>query len=437
MGISSRPAHSVDMRALGVSYTVLVIWSTTCTAAPQAGETGHIEKHYQEALQDAIADFTQSIYVHLSQTSQSENFVFSPLSLHSALTLLYLGTKDNSTTQQQLGAAMGIVNNPELLKQSYRRVIETYNEQQSFLYGNHIWVGKGFTLKPDYQKLISSHFGSDISSLDFAGAHPEQEVNEWIDQMTGGKISNLVDSFSSGTMMFLANALYFNEKWLQPFEDTDFAGNPIEDYFYAITGKVKVPMIQQISSKMVYGEIQTQNDLLQVVTVPYENKDFEMQIIIPKNAKGLNILEDQMKLKVEQDDTNSFNLFKALKNDYSGYIDDIQLRMPKFKLKSKFNAAEMLQNLGARDVFTAEAELDKIVDGGPIGVGKVIHEAVVEVSKEGTMGAAATGVEIVLFSASFGEQKNIVIDRPFIFIVQDRVNNIPVLVGRVKSPSYP
>ena len=60
-----------------------------------------------------------------------------------------------------------------------------------------------------------------------------------------------------------------------------------------------------------------------------------------------------------------------------------------------------------------------------------------EVTKEGTEGAAATGIELVPFSASFGLQKNIVLDRPFIFIVQDRVNNIPVLVGRVKNPSYP
>merc|ERR1712215_38762 len=436
MGSFNRTVMELSLPAIlsAISLTNLV---STASAKPAIEDTSSLDHQYHNTLQSALADFSQSLYVQLAETSGDENFVFSPLSLHSALSLLYLGTKDNSSTQQQLGAAMGIINNPQLLRQSYQQVVQSYRGQQSFLYGNHIWVGKGFTLKPDYQKLISSHFGSDISSLDFAGAHPEQEVNDWIGKMTGGKISNLVDSFSSSTMMFLANALYFNEKWLQPFEDTDSAGNPIEDYFYPITGKVKVPMIQQISSKIVYGEIQTQNDLLQVVTVPYQNKDFEMQIIIPKNAKGLNILEDQMKLKVEQDDTTSFNLFKALKNDYSGYIDDIQLRMPKFKLKSKFNAAEMLQNLGARDVFTAEAELDKMVDGGPIGVGKVIHEAVVEVSKEGTKGAAATGVEIVLFSASFGEQKNIVLDRPFIFIVQDKLNNIPVLVGRFKSPSYP
>ena len=111
--------------------------------------------------------------------------------------------------------------------------------------------------------------------------------------------------------------------------------------------------------------------------------------------------------------------------------------MPKFKVKSKFDAAEALKGMGAEEVFTAGAELDKIADGGPLGVGKIIHEAVVEISKEGTEGAAATGIELVLLSGSFGVQKNIVLDRPFIFIVQDRVNNIPVLVGRVKNPSDP
>eukprot|EP00090_Calanus_glacialis_P012407 TRINITY_DN2095_c0_g1_i1.p1 TRINITY_DN2095_c0_g1~~TRINITY_DN2095_c0_g1_i1.p1 ORF type:complete len:431 (-),score=112.20 TRINITY_DN2095_c0_g1_i1:45-1337(-) len=396
-----------------------------------------LETHYQRALESAIGDFSQSMYVHLAQTSGEENFVFSPLSLHSALTLLYLGTKDNSVTQQQLGAAMGIVNNPQLLKISYQKVIETYKDQDSFLYGNHIWVGNDIEIKSDYKDLIQRQFGSGVSNLNFHKPDAVEKVNGWISNMTRGKIENLVDSFSSETQMFLANALYFNEKWLEPFEETDYAGNIIEEYFNTNAGKVKVPMIQQTSSKMIYGEIQTENGILEVVTIPYKNNNFEMQIIIPKDKKGLNILEDQMKLKEAQDDKSSFNLFKVLKNESFDYIKDVNLRMPKFKLKSKFDAAEALQRLGAKDIFTSGAELDKIIGGGPVGVGKVIHEAVVEVTKEGTEGAAATGVEIVLFSASFGEEKNIVLDRPFIFIVQDRLNNIPVLVGRVKNPSYP
>ena len=60
-----------------------------------------------------------------------------------------------------------------------------------------------------------------------------------------------------------------------------------------------------------------------------------------------------------------------------------------------------------------------------------------EVNKEGTEAAAATGLELVLFSGGFGEQASITLDRPFIFIVQDKLNNLPVLVGRVMNPTRP
>merc|ERR1719186_2439658 len=125
-----------------------------------------------------MGDFSQSLYVYLSNISGSDNFIFSPLSLHSALTLLYLGTKDNSTTQEQLGAAMGRVNDPQLLKQSYKRVIQTYKDQKSFMYGNHIWVGKGFTLNPDYKALVSRQFGSELSEIDFGRIDAVEEVNQ-------------------------------------------------------------------------------------------------------------------------------------------------------------------------------------------------------------------------------------------------------------------
>ena len=85
-----------------------------------------------------MAQFTQSIYVHLAKTSDQENFVFSPLSLHSALSLLYLATTDNSPTQDQLGAAMGIINSHDLVKTAYQKQVQQYRNQTSFLYGNHI-----------------------------------------------------------------------------------------------------------------------------------------------------------------------------------------------------------------------------------------------------------------------------------------------------------
>ena len=78
-----------------ISLTNLV---STASAKPAVEDTSSLDQ-YHNTLQSAIADFSQSLYVQLAETSGDENFVFSPLSLHSALSLLYLGTKDNSSTQ--------------------------------------------------------------------------------------------------------------------------------------------------------------------------------------------------------------------------------------------------------------------------------------------------------------------------------------------------
>merc|ERR1719210_598757 len=105
-----------------------------------------------------------------------------------------------------------------------------------------------------------------------------------------------------------------------------------------------------------------------------------------------------------------------------------------FKIKTDMDAAEPLRKLGVRRVFNQDAELEGI-SSAPISVSRIKHTSLVEVTKEGTEGAAATGVEIALFSAAFGEQKDVVVDRPFIFIVQDKKNHIPVLVGKITDPT--
>ena len=158
-----------------------------------------LQATYRDSLASAVADFTQSIYVHLARTSDKENFVFSPLSLHSALCLLYLATKNNSTTQNELGAAMGKISSQELVKSAYKSLIRSYGNQKSFLYGNHIWVANKFNVDPSYKTTVSSNFGSEISNLNFEENGAVDEVNNWINMVTDNDIQNFVDSFSVDT----------------------------------------------------------------------------------------------------------------------------------------------------------------------------------------------------------------------------------------------
>ena len=119
-----------------------------------------------------------------------------------------------------------------------------------------------------------------------------------------------------------------------------------------------------------------------------------------------------------------------------------------FVIVAQINCDQLFFN----QVFNQNAELEGI-SSTPISVSRIKHTSMVEVClsssfaldscqphisqvrKEGREGAAATGEEIALFSAAFGEQKDIVVDRPFIFVVQDTKNKIPVLVGKITDPT--
>lgn len=144
-----------------------------------------------------------------------------------------------------------------------------------------------------------------------------------------------------------------------------------------------------------------------------------------------------MKIESDRDlpiqEIEQYNLFTKVKRIPFG--GDIHMFMPTFKVNTKMDAGRAVKNLGARKLFTAAAELENLSQSGPLSVNNIVHSAVVEVTKEGTEGAAATGVGIVLLSADFGETKKVLVDRPFIFVVKDKTNNIPLLVGRVKDPT--
>merc|ERR1719500_1438980 len=130
-------------------------------------------------------------------------------------------------------------------------------------------------------------------------------------------------------------------------------------------------------------------------------------------------LESIMQLSNEQDfnrnDPKFFNVFtEDHRVESVDIIEEVYLKMPTFKIRTDLDAAEPLQNLGVQRVFSQEAELEGI-SNAPISVSRIKHLSFVEVTKEGR-----EGVPLELFSsAASGEQKDIVVDRPFIFVVQD------------------
>jgi serpin B len=391
-----------------------------------------------EGLSQAISDFTMDFYGKLAESEQYQerNFVFSPLSLHSAMTFLYLGATADSQTYVELRESMGILTDPMDILTKYNNITTFYNNKTNFQYGNRLWMSEEFDIKDKFNDAMKQYLDVDATLVNFTDDVTVDEVNEWVSNITEGKISELVQDFSDNTMMYIANALHFKEKWFVPFEDA------VDKDFYAINTqgsaeRVDAEMMTAESESLFrYGRLKTRRRRdVEVVTLPYADEGFEMRIILPdeKQRNALTILEHEMvDGKGRWGEEEVFNPFFLNYIDVNGDNLNLTVNMPAFGINSKIDAADVLRAMGVTAIFS-DAELG-VLTSSRLAVSQIVHKAVVDVNKNGTEGAAATGIGLVLHSGGPTRVKTVNVNRPFIFVIHDVINNIPVLVGRVLDP---
>ena len=108
----------------------------------------------------------------------------------------------------------------------------------------------------------------------------------------------------------------------------------------------------------------------------------------------------------------------------------VSLYMPKFSFTKEITANDVLDALGMKDAFQPGTADFSGMDGArDLFIQYVLHKAFVAVDEKGTEAAAATAV-IVGKTAIMEPEVRLVIDRPFIFLIRDKVNGSILFVGR-------
>ena len=106
--------------------------------------------------------------------------------------------------------------------------------------------------------------------------------------------------------------------------------------------------------------------------------------------------------------------------------------LPKFEMTFQAELREELKELGMTSAFGQDADLAGISSEEDLFISNVIHKAFVEVNEEGTEAAAATGVGISV--TSIVQIPEFRADRPFVFLIRDKVSGSILFIGRMVNP---
>lgn len=356
----------------------------------------------------------------------SDNLILSPLSIYMAMSLVYHGAGGNS--RNQLGSFLGVdVTTDNLIQDEVHSLLTSYSSlkslhQTQIALANALFSDKTFTLKAQYQERIRQTFLSTIRAVNFANSRESAGViNRWVANKTNNLITDLVDSsmVDRDTRLMLLNAVYFKANWQRKFLVQHTRKKP----FYlnrAKTTEVEVDMMNRAAEFLVGHDDQLQADVL---SLQYEDPNFTMLLLLPDDDQSVDNLCSRIK---DRD-------FNAVHNGLKPSFTLVQL--PKFNLEHKTRLVSSFKQLGVEDIFNEnKADLSEISTEGNLFVSDIIHQATVEVNEEGSEAAAVTGIAIST-RVGFSSQSSFIVDRPFLFVIQDLRNNIPLFMGKVVNPT--
>lgn len=414
------------------ALTALVILLSACGPVPAANVAqSSLQRETNPSVDAARLDSlvrgnnTFALDLYRSLRSSDGNLILSPYSISLALAMTYAGARGETESQmanvlhfsgQQVHPAFNALD-LELARRGQSTDKEHTPLQLNI--ANAIWAEQTHSFQQDFLDTVALNYGAGIRLADFINQHEtvRQEINRWVEDQTRNKIKNLLaeGTLTADTRMVLVNAIYFKADWLTPFDANDTSDAP----FYLLDGsETEVKMMSADLTGIPY----VSGDGYQAVELPYAGDTAAMTIIVP----------DQGNFAAFESNFDAAKLDEILN---SMKFTSVQLGLPKFTFESQFSLREQLSALGMTDAFDRNrADFSGMTGNRDLFISDVIHKAFVAANEKGTEAAAATAVIMDLVMAPMFEV-SLTVDRPFIFLIRDKVSGQILFMGRVVNPS--
>jgi serpin B len=363
---------------------------------------------------------TFSLNFFKNVTNNYDNIVISPYGISNCLAMAYIGS--DGKTQENIANRVNFIT-PFGVLSSYKQLIKRYqvfkNNDINLIMGNALWIGNNKDIQKKYRNLLKVNFGAIVQSVDLKneGEDDLKQINRWVKKSSNFNILSLIkqDDIDKSDELIFSNYLYFDGTWDNPFNDQLTSK---DDFFLPDGSKKKLDFMNQ-TSYLKYNE----NDIFQIIELPYSGKNISMIIILPKATEFIDSLEKSLTPVNYEFWTSEL------------YTKLVNLSLPKFRIEKSYVMARDNNDKGLELAFSDKAEYARI-SNNPIKLSKIIQKTIVQVIENKN----STFTEVLNSPNQTNRKDNTYIryiaNRPFIFIIKDNLNSNILLMGKVNDPNF-
>ena len=302
------------------------------------------------------------------EAENNKNFVYSPLSIKYALSMLNDGAEGNTKTEIE-----SLIDGIKLNR------YKTIGNNLSL--ANGVFIKEDFkdSVKEDYTKNLNEKYNAELIIDSFSSAN---NVNKWIETKTLGIIKNLLkDDQVTRAKMILANALAIDMEWANKFDDMSTYSKEftLDDGDVLDVAMMRNTFFTEDTKYLV-------DDEKSVVTIPlkeYDGTNLEFVAIKTNNDTSLDeFVKGFNKEKLTEIDENL--------RPATDYTKGVVVYLPRYSFDYTLSFKEDLKNLGINDAFDMEkADFSRMSDR-QLYVDDAIHKADFKLSEKGVKAAAVT-----------------------------------------------
>ena len=242
-----------------------------------------------------------------------------------------------------------------------------------------------------------------------------KNVNDWVSENTDGRIPGILEEINPEDVLYLVNALSFDAKWSTVYNETEIW----KDVFTTEAGEEKLVTMMH-SEENMYLEDEKATGFIKY----YGDGQYAFVALLPK--EGMTVADYMESLTAEE--------LRGLFNNKSK--EKVKTAMPKFSVEYGLNMNDTLIQMGMTDAFSVSAADFTAMatsDTGNIYVGSVDQKCFVAVDEYGTKAGAATAVAMRNKALSLNPQKEVNLNRPFVYLIVECDQYEPLFMGTIMN----